>query len=285
MPRAKAVPYRDLQDIYDAHQVVGVFALFSGGHDSLAAAHVASQMPGFAGLIHVDTTTGLKETRQFVNETAAAHGWPLYVGRPYIGYESLIVKSGFPGPAMHQIMYDRLKDRTLRQILKEIKAKSPLAKVKRARFVLVSGVRQQESDRRAEILTGIHEEESRIWLPAIVDMTATDVTHYIRDHGLKRSPVKDKIHMSGECFCGAFSRPGELQELEYWFPYQAQRIKYWQGLTIKAAELKDWEVKEGLRPADETISPRHCGWGWKDGLPLGQMSFQMCFHCRSNGEQ
>ena len=37
------------------HNAQGIFALFSGGHDSLCSTHIASRHPDFTGVIHCNT--------------------------------------------------------------------------------------------------------------------------------------------------------------------------------------------------------------------------------------
>ena len=54
-----------------------VFALFSGGHDSLTASYIASLASKFDGCVHINTGTGIKATRQFVIDTCAERGWQL----------------------------------------------------------------------------------------------------------------------------------------------------------------------------------------------------------------
>jgi 3'-phosphoadenosine 5'-phosphosulfate sulfotransferase (PAPS reductase)/FAD synthetase len=188
------------------------------------------------------------------------------------------MRRGFPGPAAHWEAYQYLKDRTLRSLLKELKASSSHAKNPHAKLLLMSGIRKDESNRRAVIQTKEHHMEGqRIWLAPIIDYSATDCTFYIRDHNLKRSPVKDRIHMSGECFCGAFARPSEYHELKQWYPYQVERIHKWQALVEMSRELREWEIERGLAPKNEAI--KHCQWGWKDSLPQNQMSMPMCWSC------
>lgn len=45
--------------------------------------------------------------------------------------------------------------------------------------------------------------------------------------------VTDFLHMSGECLCGAYAHPGELQEIEMWYPAVAAEIR---ALEKEAAE-------------------------------------------------
>lgn len=267
-----------IDEALEMHRGIAVFALFSGGHDSLVAAHIASYHPKFMGVIHLITTTGLRENLQYVVDTCREQNWRLITRKPFLSFESYLVKFGFPGPPMHGFMYSRLKDRPLRVVLKEIR--KDLRADKRERIVLVSGVRKQESDRRAEIQDRPHTEGTRIWTPVIADYSSSDCTYYIRENKLKRSPVKDKIHLSGECFCGSFSRPGEYQEIDFWFPYQAERIRRWQRLVQIARENQLWELEQGLRDPDDVIKPQFCRWGPKSGVPQEQALLPMCHFCR-----
>lgn len=267
-----------IDQLQKEHNVIGVYSLFSGGHDSLVATHLASQHPDFDGVIHIDTGTGLPETRQFVEETCEKHGWNLIVKQPYMPYEGLIMKLGFPGPMQHGFMYARLKDRPLRALMKKLKKLHNGDRY--SKLIFISGVRKQESNRRAEIQDEPHVEGARIWTPVITDWTATDCTRYIKKHKLDRSPVKDMLHISGECFCGAYKKRGEFQDLEMFFPKQAERIRKWQELVVKAREIQVWEHENGLRE-EVKIEQKYCQWGPAVAVPNDQIGmFPMCQYCR-----
>lgn len=268
---------RIIDDSMVGKESMGLYSMFSGGHDSLVATHVASHHPLFAGVIHLDTTTGLPETRKFVEETCAELGWALHVGRPYLPYESYLVKFGFPGPAMHYIMYNRLKERPLLGVLKDLK---PSGAKRGARFFLASGVRTSESSRRALIKTEPHEDGTRVWVPVIHDWESSHVREYIKWAGLRRSPVKDLLHMSGECFCGAFARQSEFQEISLFYPEQAERIRGWQQIVEIVAKNRKAEVQNGMTPEDQLIDSNHCRWGWSRGASQEQTFMPMCFECR-----
>ena len=49
--------------------------------------------------------------------------------------------------------------------------------------------------------------------------------------------VSDLIHMSGECLCGAFAKPDELEEIRQWFPDTAAEIDSLQA-EVEAAGWK-----------------------------------------------
>ncbi len=54
---------RILAEAVERFRPVAVFALFSGGHDSLCAAHLASRTTRFDGCVHIDTGIGVPATR------------------------------------------------------------------------------------------------------------------------------------------------------------------------------------------------------------------------------
>ena len=124
-----------------------VFALFSGGHDSLAASHIAN-LHGVDGVVHVNTGIGIPETRDFAEATCAEHGWKFMEYKavdnvnasgehaPQV-YDDLVLAHGFPGPFMHRKMYNRLKERQIERIQRE-----------HGRVIFISGCRQEESIRR-----------------------------------------------------------------------------------------------------------------------------------------
>ena len=267
-----------IDDAIEQYDVIAVYALFSGGHDSLTATHLASKHPAFSGVIHIDTGTGLPETKQFVIDVCNRHDWSLTIQKPFMPYESLIVRRGFSGPAQHGWMYDRLKDRVLSQVTKRIRAEQEAKN--NTKIILVSGVRKLESVRRAAIQDDIHVEGIRLWVPLIAQWTATDCTNYISDNNLCRSRVKDTLHMSGECFCGAYKKRNEFNEIEYWYPKQAERIKRWEHLVCQAYDNQRWECEQGLRDK-VTIPEWAVQWGTsRDYSNEQQPLFPMCQLCR-----
>lgn len=233
-----------------------LFALFSGGHDSLCATHVASKHPLFKGVVHINTGIGVEQTRQFVRDTCKRHHWPLYEYHPPVSYEQIVTEYGFPGPAMHNLMYNRLKERCIRQLTKEHKEH------RLEHIALASGVRSEESTRRMRHVETIQKEGSRIWVAVIHDWTKKKCNDYILEHKLERNQVVDLIHMSGECLCGAFARPGEREELRLWFPE-----------TVKEIERIEEQVQQTEKP---------CVWGQRPTKVAGQteMPFMpLCVSC------
>ena len=64
-----------LDDLAEQHDGL-VYAMFSGGDDSLTAALVTARTKRFTGCVHLDTGIGIPETQEFVIETCRRMGWP-----------------------------------------------------------------------------------------------------------------------------------------------------------------------------------------------------------------
>lgn len=215
-------PLAVIESAVAEHQPAAVFAMFSGGHDSVCSTHVAAQHPSFTGVLHINTGIGIDATRDYVRQTCRDFGWPLTERYPPDGlYERRCLKHGMPGgPIQHGIMYQLLKDDQIRAHVREYK------RFKGDRVGLVTGARTHESERRMRIHPEpVRRERAQLWINPILDWTATDVNRYMAEHGIPRNPVVDKLHRSGECLCGALARPEELDEVGFWFPDVAKRLR------------------------------------------------------------
>jgi 3'-phosphoadenosine 5'-phosphosulfate sulfotransferase (PAPS reductase)/FAD synthetase len=217
----------------DGKEVTAVCALFSGGNDSTTMLHLVADRVTHA--VHVNTTIGIEKTREFVRTTAADMDVPLIEAFPPHTYDELVrgeviatkgkhegepVWKGFPGPAGHQMMYTRLKERALRTVRRQF-VTNPF----RQRVIFLAGMRVFESSRRWRNANEIDREGSIVWASPIVHWTNDHMRDYRALHQVPRNEVSDLIHMSGECLCGAFAKPGELDEIAFWFPETAQHIR------------------------------------------------------------
>lgn len=198
------------------------WVLFSGGHDSLVATHLAMSMGLADAVLHVDTRTGIPENQDFVREFCDEHDYPLRVVRsPITLYEFATGFEdhgpwGFPGPAMHNVAYRWLKERPLRKVAKESDGKP----------IFQTGVRKHETDRRFRNVKGQVVTDRFEFRAPIAAYTKTDVEDYIDRHNLARNPVVEPIHRSGECFCGAYAaRDEELIDLRANYPKHADWLE------------------------------------------------------------
>ncbi len=220
------------------YKPVAVFAMFSGGHDSLIASHIAAQHPRFSGVVHINTGTGIEETRQFVMGTCEQFGWPVKEYHPPVPYEQIVKRWGFPGPGTHSLIYARLKERCIRQLVREAKTKAS------DKVLLITGVRRQESTRRMGYTDPIQKDGARIWVAPILQFTNADKDAYIIEHNLPRNIVVERLCLSGECLCGAFAKPGELEKIRHYYPAAAKRIDRWSEMAFKCGVHSTWGTNE-----------------------------------------
>lgn len=233
----------------NARRLAGVVLLFSGGNDSTVLAHLMrDRATHFA---HANTTIGIERTREFVRDTAATWNVPLLERRPPRGsaYVDLITErrksgevEGFPGPAKHWKMYQRLKLRAMEQVQREL-----ITNPYRERLIFLAGRRLTESARRTQrSIPEIERRKSVVWVSPLRNWTTSDMNTYRMVYpGCPRNEVSDLIHMSGECLCGAFAGRGEIEEIGDWFPHVADEIKNLERIVTTAGA------------PDE-----RCRWGW-----------------------
>jgi 3'-phosphoadenosine 5'-phosphosulfate sulfotransferase (PAPS reductase)/FAD synthetase len=227
------------------HEPVKIYALFSGGDDSLASTHFAMEH-GAHEVAHISTGIGVDEKPglsviEFVSETCKKYGWPWRPWKPpELSYKEMVLKFGFPGPGAHAYPYSWLKERCVRAMVREAKHKW------KDRIGLCTGVRVSESARRMGYVEPIIRVGAQVWIAPFFDRDKIFVLEYLKYHRIERSPVVRLIGMSGECFCGAFAKPKEFEnKIKPNFPLLAEKIEC---LQRQARELgvRDW--KWGIRP-------------------------------------
>lgn len=240
--------------------VAGIVILFSGGNDSTTLAHIFRDRATHVGM--ANTGIGIEDTRDYVRKTAANWGLPVIEKHPEpgYGYRDLILgrcraktgpnagtilwPGGFPGPAAHGMMYQRLKERAFEQIRNEL-----VGDPRQRRVIFLAGRRAFESNRRKQLAfrSPIQRKGSTVWVAPLINWTRWDLNTY-RDmyRDVPRNPVSDLIHMSGECLCGAFAHENELDEIGDWFPDMKAHIQ----------QLEREVIASGVAP------PNQCRWGW-----------------------
>jgi 3'-phosphoadenosine 5'-phosphosulfate sulfotransferase (PAPS reductase)/FAD synthetase len=255
-------------------QPIAVFGLFSGGHDSQSALFVTKETGLMTRGVHIHTGIGVEATREHVYNTCVEQNVDLLELKaaeninskgeldPKV-YRELVLQNGFPGPAGHVYMYINLKERALARLARMFGA-SARGKSKQ-RIMLVAGCRSQESTRRMGNVKPIEVQGRFIWINPIHDWSKLDTTDLIVHTGMKRNIVVDLIHKSGECLCGAFAKPGELEELKLW-PQTRPAYEH-----IKALEC---EVRDAGHD-----------WGWGERPPRcsgrkpDDRQLPLCFSC------
>lgn len=244
-----------------ARNPVAVFAMLSGGDGSLGTTHWCMQnIPG-CEVLHINTGIGIERTREFVRETCAAQGWKLTEIRAKEDcgqdYDEIISEHGFPGPAGHQFMYARLKERCVEKVVRDRKTK------RSDKVMLLTGICRDDSVRRSGYGgREVNFKGAQMWVNPMYWVGQSFIYHHLREAGLPRNPVAIELGMSGECVCGAFAEKGELAILKRVCPATGARIE----------ELQ------------HRISNRH-PWGWEDRPPAErdtqtiEMFQPMCTNC------
>ena len=225
-----------------------IFSLLSGGHDSMSCTHFSANYlkDKLTGVVHINTGIGIKQTREYVYQRCNEYGWRLYEykatentyadGTPDpMVFEDIVIKNGFPGISQHQMMYIKLKDRQIARLCRDFDGTS------KEPIMLISGARKQESTRRMRNTKEMEKVGNRLWCSPFIEMSATDCSQYMQDNNIPRNPVKDYLHMSGECLCGSFAHKGELDEIALWYPEAANEIKVIESKVRRAGFPWGWE--------------------------------------------
>jgi 3'-phosphoadenosine 5'-phosphosulfate sulfotransferase (PAPS reductase)/FAD synthetase len=244
----------DLHILADRKELAGVVALFSGGNDSTVLTHLAR--PFCTHAAHANTGVGVEQTRQFVRDACIAWQLPLIERRaPRVddSYRAIVLDQGFPGPGHHYKMFQRLKERALREIRNEIID----GRTRTHRVIFLAGRRRQESGRRANV-PELERDGTTVWVSPLVNWTKADLNTYRQLYSVPRNEVSDLIHMSGECLCGSFAHEGEREEISMWFPQAFEEI----------AELE--AILAG--PGYEHMAEHKKIWGWGGNAETLRMS-------------
>lgn len=235
------------------YKPVKTFVLLSGGNDSTTLTYLVRPLVDAA--VHIRTGIGIPQTSTFVRETCAALDLPLIeLVTPPAVYRRIVLgpnSPGFPGPAQHFITYHLLKAERLQNLQRDYASRGQ-------RLLLVSGVRSQESERRMLSVGSSEHEAPRgrlgkcAWANPIVHWTSFDMNTYREAYRVPRSLVADLLHRSGECLCGAFAKPQELDEIALWYPDTATYIR---GLEAEARAAGKFYATWGHRSGKQGRPP------------------------------
>lgn len=254
--------YEEALDRYAADKnVVATCSLVSGGNDSYTVATVFRDVTSHH--VHANTETGIEATRQFVRATAMDWRMPLIEHRPEQGkgYFDLVrgnviarskktgemVRSwpgGFPGPAAHAIMYQRLKQRALALVPHDFE----ISGSRTDRVVFIAGRRRPESKVRSTVPYA-DSQGTILWISPMAVWHKADLRAYQLMHpGMPQNPVARTLGMSGECGCLANAAPGEPERWRSAYPDDP--------FIVQVGEVE-------AEIADRTDIPDHRKrWGW-----------------------
>jgi 3'-phosphoadenosine 5'-phosphosulfate sulfotransferase (PAPS reductase)/FAD synthetase len=241
-----------LNEALATYPIVGTYWLSSGGNDSAIVGHLLRGR--YDAVLHVNTGTGIPETTQYVRDVAAAWGDTLHELHPKNSYRDLIlgkviastgpnagkraVWKGFPGPAGHKVMYRHLKDEPLMRFRKSVVGDEGRTR----KIAYLGGMRWAETERRFRNAEAIDQDGAIVWVSPLVHWTDAHMREYRARHrcqldhehaphrlctpnALPLNEVTEHLHMSGECLCGAYAKPGELDEVEFFYPETAAQLR------------------------------------------------------------
>lgn len=86
-----------------------------------------------------------------------------------------------------------------------------------------------------------------LWINPIIHWNGCDKNRYIAEKRLPKNPVVELLCMSGECLCGSFAKPNEIEEIRTWFPKAAEEIDRLSGIAETAGRHCVW----GTRPPND----------------------------------
>ncbi len=225
-------------------ELTGIVTMFSGGNDSTVLAHMMRNLT--THYAHGNTGIGIEGTRDFVRKTCADWDVPLLERSPAEGrtFDEYVSRHGFPGPGRHGHIYARIKGSPFEQINK-IMCPDPYSQ----RVLFIGGRRMLESGRRERRkIPVIEHRKSIVWVSPLRGWTKFDLrTYRERFPDCPVNPIAEHLGMSGECLCGAFAKPGELDQLRR-FPPAADAVE-------QIGRLSEVARSNG-------VAERRCRWGW-----------------------
>ena len=229
-------PKEIMQDALDSG-LTDFYVAFSGGKDSGVVLDIMQkEFPEqFKGVLFCDTGIGTDDTKNFIKEYCEERKYPLHIVSPEdvirkrntnrgiagesYSYEALVLNYGFPKQAFHTVTMRHLKYFPMRKFIYDRIAlgENPC---------IVGGIRKNESARRKLKWNKYFYNDGKMWFVSPIFFKEDDwVYKYYIENGIKRSPVYDTLHISGDCLCGCFAQKNELELLKGFHPEVYEEIK------------------------------------------------------------
>jgi 3'-phosphoadenosine 5'-phosphosulfate sulfotransferase (PAPS reductase)/FAD synthetase len=236
----------------EEHKPSRTIVLFSGGNDSLVLLDAMAKHAD--EVAHINTGIGIPDTTDFARKVGASYGLPYSEWSPPKGYEELVltekVLDGVPGPGIHHIIFQRLKERCVREMLRTYQQK------RGERFLLLTGVRKAESKRRMGYDEPVDRNGREVWVNPLFWWGNDEMHRYREERELLINPVSANLHMSGECLCGAMADQGADREeramIRFFYPAFDARLSSIEAECHKARKTYcEWGVKRPNAGKDE----------------------------------
>ncbi len=157
-------------------------------------------------VVYLDTGTGLRENREYIEDLCETFGWQLWTLRTHESYEEKVQEHGFPGPSRHSIMYRSLKERQIQKLSYRVNGGSTLLDWCTIFRERTPNAKRRTRERRTPGAGGF-------WHAPIHDWTKDDCREYLDEHDIPHNELWDTLGRSGDCFCGCFGSPEEKLDL------------------------------------------------------------------------
>jgi len=180
-----------------------IHCFFSGGRDSALACYIAHRVSQIAGvkfrLVNIDTTIGIRQTREYIKQYAEWLGTELVVIRPERTFKEYAAQYGmWPSlyPSRFRWCYYKLKLAPLIQYIEENYRPGDL---------VVMGVRKAESRFRDKFYTQTFfirdygRVKARVWAPLLYVDEPT-LARLLERFNIPKNPIW-RYGFSGECLC------------------------------------------------------------------------------------
>ncbi len=199
-----------IKEMLKIHERENFYVACSGGKDSICLAHyINTNYPdNFKGLVFVDTGVGIMTTQNWLKDYSQKMGWDLNIVKPTPpdAYTDIVLKIGFPGAGLHNIIMRKLKYMAMREFA--------FSNDRKYNHCFISGTRKFESQRRAINTRPIARDGQFVFCSPFYARTDEYVYKYLLENGLQRTPIHDKLGMSGECMCGCFAQVNEREMIK-----------------------------------------------------------------------
>lgn len=201
-----------------------VFALFSGGKDSLCALTYTKDVIERFNVkcnlvaIHVSTGISVPGVEDYVKTICNQLNVELVILRPEKSFEELVKMHGLPSPKRRWCC-QYLKLKPLYIYIKRFEGEK----------ILVDGARASESSRRAfqRAVVTWFDKLYRFPCPTISPIfywSDEDVESFIRSRKLLINPAYSILNSSGECICAAFPTKALFLKIKEHYPELFQRL-------------------------------------------------------------
>jgi 3'-phosphoadenosine 5'-phosphosulfate sulfotransferase (PAPS reductase)/FAD synthetase len=276
-------PESILQKAIAMHSPSHIFILVSGGGDSTLTAQKTLEYlesvrySGPRQVVSLNTLLFADDWPSFLRSHVKEAGWEydpkklFYTNPDPDFYEGWVIKYGFPySPRGHLTMQNRLKLRAIEQLVREHKTQVGTRHEHYDRIMLVTGFRQLESQKRMQAKNPIQRKGAQLWVNPLFYYTDEQKNLELLKLGLPMNPYKSELGVSGDCGCGAYARPGEMDIIKKSFPCLGKRLSV---LNDKAYKTHGYgydekppkalaKIQAGQIPFTGDLSPLCAGCKW-----------------------